>query len=97
MPAYVIAQIEIDDPETYQQYLAGFMPIFNRYEGELLVTSSAATDVLEGVWEFPHTVVMRFPSKEQARAWYADPDYIELAKIRHRTARANLVVVDGIA
>jgi len=40
---------------------------------------------------------MRFPSVQHAMAWHRDPDYIELSKIRHRTAHANLVVVDGIA
>jgi uncharacterized protein (DUF1330 family) len=37
MSAYVLAQIQIDDPDEYQNYLAGFMPIFERHGGELLV------------------------------------------------------------
>ena len=38
MSAYMIAQIEIADPEEYQNYFAGFMSIFQRYGGELLAT-----------------------------------------------------------
>jgi uncharacterized protein (DUF1330 family) len=97
MPAYVVGQLDIHDPETYQAYLDGFMPSFRRHGGELLATSSAKTEVLEGAWALPRTVIMRFPSIDDAKAWHADPDYVELAGIRHRTASANLVVVDGIA
>ena len=97
MPAYVVGQLDIHDPEAYEDYLAGFMPSFQRHGGELLATSKAETQVLEGAWTLPRTVIMRFPSVEDARAWHSDPEYVELAKIRHRTARANLVVVDGIA
>jgi uncharacterized protein (DUF1330 family) len=97
MPAYVIGQLDIHNPEAYQSYLNGFMPSFQRHGGELLVTSRAETETLEGSWSMPCTVVMRFPSVENARAWYNDPDYVELAKIRHQTATTNLVVIDGIA
>lgn len=97
MPAYVIGQLEIFDPDAYRAYLDGFMPSFERYGGTLLATSSQDTETLEGEWALPRTVLMRFPSGDAARAWYNDPEYRALAAIRHRTARANLVVVDGIA
>jgi len=35
MSAYVLAQIQIDEPDEYQNYLAGFMPIFERHGGDL--------------------------------------------------------------
>ncbi|MGG7643562.1 DUF1330 domain-containing protein [Rhodovulum sp. YNF3179] len=63
---------------------------------ELLATSKAETEILEGGWVKPKTVLMRFRSVQDAKAWHADPEYVELTKIRHRTARTNLVVVDGI-
>lgn len=97
MSAYVIAQIEVTDPEEYGKYLAGFLPIFERYGGQLLVTSRCESEVLEGAWAYPRTVVMRFPSREQARAWYDDPEYKAPAAHRHRSAKANLILVDGLA
>ncbi|WP_375254674.1 DUF1330 domain-containing protein [Yoonia sp.] len=96
MPAYVIGQLDIHDPEAYQAYLNGFMPSFERHGGELLATSRAETEILEGSWAMPRTVIMRFPSVQDAKAWHDDPDYQELAKIRKRTAATNLVVIDGI-
>ena len=96
MPAYVIGQLDIHEPEAYQEYLDGFMPSFDRHKGELLASSKQETVVLEGIWSTPRTVVLRFPSTQHARAWYEDPEYVALRKIRQRTARTNLVVVDGI-
>ena len=96
MSAYMIAQIKISDPEEYQNYLAGFMPIFERHGGELLATSKNKTTVIEGEWVLPGTVIMKFPSVGHAREWYKDPDYRKLAEHRHRSAKANLVLVDGI-
>ena len=97
MSAYMIAQIDVHDPEEYQKYLAGFFPIFEKYGGELLATSKGETEVIEGAWSLPRTVIMKFPSVERARAWVDDPDYQALAKHRHRSAKANLVLVEGIA
>ena len=96
MSAYALAQVRINDPETYQKYLAGFMPVFERHGGELLATSRNTTTVIEGEWAYPATVIMKFPSLEAARAWCDDPDYKALAKHRHASADANLVIVEGI-
>ena len=96
MSAYMIAQIEITDPEAYQHYLAGFMPVFERHGGQLLASSKNLTEVVEGEWAHPKTVIMKFPSLEAARQWHADPDYQALAAHRHRSAHANLVLVEGL-
>ena len=41
MSAYVIGQLNIHTPDAYQDYLAGFMPIFEHHGGELLATGGA--------------------------------------------------------
>ena len=96
MSAYMIAQIKIEDSAEYQNYLAGFMPIFQRHGGELLATSKNKTTVIEGEWAYPGTGIMKFPSPDHAQQWYNDPDYKKLAEHRHRSAMANLVLVEGI-
>lgn len=97
MSAYMVAQLQIDDTDEYQNYLAGFMPIFEKHGGELLATSKNQTTVIEGIWSYPSTVIMKFPSVEAAQAWCNDPDYKLLAEHRHRSAQTNLVLVEGIA
>lgn len=96
MPAYFIAQLNIHDPETYQGYLSGFMPIFERHGGKLLTVSSKPVQRIEGDWPDGGVVLMEFPSLEAAQAWKDDPDYIELARIRQATASTNMILVEGI-
>ena len=94
MSAYMIGQIQITDPEEYQKYLAGFYPIFERHGGRV-VGQDPEAEVIEGTWAYPRTIIMRFPSREAAHAWHADPDYQTLAQHRYRSAKVNLVLVDG--
>lgn len=96
MPAYVVGQLEVLDWDEYQAYLTGFMPSFERHGGKLLATSMQDTTALEGTWAYSRTVLLEFPSTEDAEAWYSDPEYIKLMQIRHRTAKTNLVLVQGI-
>jgi uncharacterized protein (DUF1330 family) len=94
MKAYVIAQTEVFDREGYKPYADGFWPIFDRYGGQFLASSLSSTIVAEGEWDPPNTVIMLFPSRAAAEGWLNDTDYVELAKIRKRTARTNMVIVD---
>ncbi|NNE23278.1 MAG: DUF1330 domain-containing protein [Rhizobiales bacterium] len=96
MSAYAIGQLDIFDADEYQKYLAGLMPVFERYGGELLATSNNSTAVVEGDWALPKTVIMKFPSLQHAQNWHTDPDYQALAEHRRRSAKANLVLVEGI-
>jgi uncharacterized protein (DUF1330 family) len=52
-----------------------------------------AKTVVEGECGFPRTVVMRFPNRTKAEEWLSDPDYVELAEHRHRSAKFNLAIV----
>jgi len=96
MPVYVIGQLTIHDRDRYQPYLDGFLPSFERHGGQLLATSAGAQTVLEGTWAGAATVVMQFPDRDAALAWYNDPDYQALCRHRHAAAAANLVLVDGV-
>jgi uncharacterized protein (DUF1330 family) len=96
MSVYVVGQLNIHTLGDYEEYLTGFTSIFERYQGELLATSKQETEVLEGTWAMPRTVLMRFPDADTARSWFNDPDYQKLAKIRRRNADTNLVIVHGI-
>ncbi len=95
MSAYVIAQLDVHDMVDFEKYLAGFYPIFERHGGKL-VGRSLEAEVMEGVWAMPRTVIMRFPTSDDARRWHDDPEYQALAEHRHRASRANIVMVDGV-
>ena len=95
MAVYIVAQISIHDRAEYQQYEAGFFEVFARYTGELLAVSENPT-VVEGEWPYTRTVLLRFPSAEEARRWYDSPEYQRIAQHRFRASKANAVLVEAL-
>ena len=95
MAHYIIAQIDIQDREKYAQYEAGFMDVFTSYKGKLLSVDENVS-LLEGQWPATRTVLIEFPSKEEALAWYESQEYQSLAKHRFGASSADIVIVSGI-
>lgn len=95
MTVYLIAQIQIHDPERYSQYGDGFMDIFSSYAGKLLSVDESP-NVLEGEWDFTRTVLLEFPSEQEARAWYDSPEYQALVQHRFAASDANITMVKAL-
>jgi uncharacterized protein (DUF1330 family) len=95
MSAYVIVEIDILDPAGYEEYkkLAG--ATVEKYGGEYIVRGGRA-EALEGDWEPKRIVVLRFESMQRARDWLQCEEYREPRKMRHRTAKTNMIVVEGV-
>jgi uncharacterized protein (DUF1330 family) len=94
VPAYVIADVDITDPDTYREYTSGVPASIAGYGGRFVVRGGAF-EVLEGEWEPGRVVVIEFPDREAALGWFRSEDYQELAKIRRRASSARILVVDG--
>jgi len=94
MPAYVIVDIDVLDPVGYEQYrnLAG--ATVEKYGGKYIVRGGK-NEVLEGDWCPKRIVILRFDSIARAKEWLNSTEYCEPRKMRHRTARANMIVVEG--
>ena len=94
MSAYVIVEIEIVDPVGYEEYrkLAG--ATVEKYGGKYIVRGGKA-EVLEGDWNPKRIVVLEFPTMERAKQWLNCEDYREPRKMRHRTAKTNMILVEG--
>jgi len=95
MKAYVLATLEIFDRETYARYEAGFGAIFERYSGTILAVDEAP-EPLEEEWSHTRTVLIEFPDKTAARAWYESPDYQALMQHRIEASRGSVVLLDGL-
>jgi uncharacterized protein (DUF1330 family) len=96
-PAYLIVAMHITDPVQYQQYMAAAPAYVKAHGGEYLVRGGRH-ETLEGDWQ-PHRVAMlRFPSYEQAKAFY-DSEYAQqvLPLRAGATAYFNMVLVEGVA
>lgn len=99
VPAYLIARVTIKNSDV-GRYMAEYgtpvMPIVARYRGEILVASSAATCV-EGEVRYNWTVVLRFPCRRLADAWYYSDEYAPFRDYRRTTLTdcGDVVLVDG--
>ena len=95
MTAYIITQVDVHDPETFEKYrqLAG--PVLARFGGEFL-GRGGRMEGLEGTWAYPRGVIIRFPDRETAKRWHESTEYGKIKKLRHASATANMIVVDGI-
>ena len=95
MPAYVLVDVEVTDPETYKEYRAKAAPIVMAHGGRYIVRGGAQHH-LEPGWDLHRTVLLEFPSVEAARAWYDSPDYRKVLPIRLRSSRSRLVILEGL-
>jgi len=95
MPAYVIVETDIHDPEQYEQYKAA-SPAAVAGGGGRFVVRGGELAVLEGDWSPTRIVILEFPDLEAAKAWYVSENYQEAKKLRDGAARLNMVAVQGI-
>lgn len=94
MPAYVINEIVVTDPERFQTYADQVPAILAAYGGAYVVRGGAPERV-DGA-EPPHKlVVLRFESREAARAWRQSPEYRAILPIREATSTSRVYLVDG--
>jgi len=94
--AYLVVEMKITDPERYKQYMAAAPASLAAFGGEYLVRGGAM-QALEGDWNPARLAVVRFPSMEQARAWY-DSELYRAARDRRAgtTEYFNMVLVEGM-
>ena len=94
MPAYVVVQIDIHDPATYERYKAMAPPSIAAYGGRYIVRGGAS-EVLEGSWRPPRLVVLEFPTVAQARAWWASPEYAPAKAVRQSCTTTEMLLIEG--
>lgn len=95
MAGYIVADIEIRDPDEYQKYKQQTAATIERYGGKFLVRGGQP-ETLEGDWKTKRIVILEFPSVEQAKTWYYSPEYSAIKGIRHRSAISNVLLLHGV-
>jgi len=95
MSAYVIVDIDVTDPEAYEEYKNLTPPTIAAYGGKY-IARGGQTEVLEGEWRPNRLVILEFDSVERARQWLDSPEYSAIKGLRHQSARSNMVVVAGV-
>jgi uncharacterized protein (DUF1330 family) len=94
MPAYLIADIDVNDAEGYARYRDLTTPIVacfgGRYRGR-----GGAHEVVEGDWKPNRLVVIEFDDIESARAFWSSEEYQAAAEVRRSASVGSLVLVEG--
>ena len=95
MSGYAIAQIEVNNPENYKEYLAKVSDIVAKFGGEFLVRGGEFSHV-EGEWKNSRNIVIKFPSYERALEWYNSEEYKPVKPIRLTNSDANAIIIKGV-
>jgi uncharacterized protein (DUF1330 family) len=95
MPAYVIVETDITDPERYERYKAA-SPGAVAAAGGRFVVRGGELAVLEGDWRPSRLVVLEFADLDAARRWYESERYQAARQLREGAARLRMVAVQGI-
>jgi uncharacterized protein (DUF1330 family) len=95
MPAYVIVEIDIVEPVGYEEYKKQAAATVHKFGGKYIVRGGK-TEVLEGDWEPKRIVILQFDSMERAKEWLNCEEYREPRKLRHRTAKTKMLLVEGV-
>jgi uncharacterized protein (DUF1330 family) len=94
MPVYLISDVTPRNAEAFEAYRTRAAASIARHGGTYLVRGGEI-DVLEGGWT-PHAiVVVEFPDRAAAQAWYRSPDYAEALAVRDDALERNLILVEG--
>ena len=95
MTAYAIAHLREAHPHPdVAEYMERITSTFEPFGGRFLVHGTPP-EVKEGTWH-GHVVVIGFPGIDQARDWWACPAYREIAPLRSRHIRGDIILVSGI-
>ena len=96
MPAYIVADIQVSDPASYDQYRPLAAASIARSGGRFVVRGGKV-DLLEGGPEPERIVVIEFPDAETARRWYRSEEYQSALKIRQSAPHGRVFLVEGAA
>jgi uncharacterized protein (DUF1330 family) len=93
--AYILANVEVTDPQQYEEYKR-LSSIAMKAHGVEVCVRGGAVQVLEGDWTPGRTVLLKFPSVEKAKAFYDSPEYEAAKKAREGAAVMRMVLIEGV-
>jgi uncharacterized protein (DUF1330 family) len=95
MPAYLIVETDVHDPDQYEQYKAA-SPAAVASGGGRFVVRGGELAVLEGDWRPTRLVVLEFEDLDAVKRWYDSPEYQAAKQLREGAANLRMVAVQGV-
>jgi uncharacterized protein (DUF1330 family) len=95
MPTYVVGDIQITDPASYQAHIPRALASIARFGGRVIAGGGSKVDLLEGdplpEWIF----IIEFPTADAARRWYRSDDYREALKVHQAASHGRVFLIEG--
>ena len=91
---YVIAQVDVTNPQQYGEYAKLSPDIIAKHGGRFLARAGR-TVTLEGTPARSRVVIIEYPSFERAQAFFSSPEYQKTKKLREGAANAQFILVEG--
>jgi len=95
VPAYMIARINVTDPERYKNYIAATPAIIQKFGGKF-IARGGETVTLEGERETRRIAVVEFPALDNIRQFYDSAEYKAAIKLREGAAELDILGVAGV-
>ena len=94
--AFILVDSLVTDPEQFKQY-ASLAPAVVAAAGGEYLARGGRSETMEGDWKPARLTVLRFPSYEQAKAFYDSASYEDVRQKRvGATQHFNMVLVEGV-
>ncbi|MBC3910375.1 MULTISPECIES: DUF1330 domain-containing protein [Undibacterium] len=97
--AYVVAEIQVTNADAYADYRPLATASVAQYGGQFLVRGGTRVqkegrdDAHNEGWR---SVIVEFPSLQQAQHWYDSVEYAKAMEIRHANSIGRLFIVEGV-
>lgn len=95
MPAYMIVQLNVTDPDKFDGYRAAVPAVVEAFGGRYLVRGGAV-EVLEGSHDGRRVVVFEFPSIEAIKRFWNSPEYAKVKPLRENAAEVDAWIIPGV-
>lgn len=92
MAAYMLVEVAIHSPLLYEEYKEKTPAILQAFEGRFVLRGMPVA-ALEGTWEHDRLVLLEFPNREKALAWYHSAAYQEAKQIRDKASTARFLLI----
>lgn len=95
VPAYAVARLhDVAMGPDIVAYLQGIDATLAPFGGRFLI-HGGPVDSLEGAWS-GDLIMIAFPDKARARAWYDSPAYRAILPLRTGHSRGDVILIEGV-
>jgi uncharacterized protein (DUF1330 family) len=94
-PAYLIAHVQVSDPDGWKQYIAALPGTLAPYHVKTLARAPAVA-VDASTPPAGSTVILAFNSMDDLKAWWNSPAYQAIIPLREKSAKTIAYALPGV-